>query len=428
MNRLFILILCMSLASFAVLAAETDGPVTAINDPRLKTFATQKRQQTEEMAAKLHLDVPPEIREFFRAAEAGDWNAVSNSYARIQRLTSQTPSSITMPGYTNILSVPVHETLGAYDEFHRFNEPMLQKFADGVLHSIPSGSIYFGGTDPGRFIITAVRDTAASPDIFVLTQKFVITQNALADNRYTDYLRLVYGERLSMPTTNDVQEVFQKYADDIRARQNRGEPIGAGEQVRVDADHIVHLGGPENVMAVNGILTKWIFDHNKDKHEFYVEESYVIPWMFPYMEPHGLILKLNKEPMKELGPAVVTQDRQFWDTLIRELLADPKFLGNDWVRGHYAKLRASIGGLYVYRRLTTEAEAVFKQAQELCPTSPEASFYLAQLYMQAGRLDDAIAALKSFQQRVPSDRHIQDAIDQLEKAKQPRGDLEHPEK
>ena len=54
------------------------------------------------------------------------------------------------------------------------------------------------------------------------------------------------------------------------------------------------------VMAINGILCRMLFDHNKDSHDFYVQESYVIDWMYPYLEPHGLILKLNKEPSDSL--------------------------------------------------------------------------------------------------------------------------------
>ena len=117
-------------------------------DPRLKEFAKLKRQQMEDLAVRVHLDVPTELRDFFNAAEAGDCAAVSNAYARIQRITGQLASSITMPGYTNVLNVPVHETRGAY-EFCDWEPGLLERYANGILGSIPSGSVYFGGTDPG---------------------------------------------------------------------------------------------------------------------------------------------------------------------------------------------------------------------------------------------------------------------------------------
>src|SRR5207245_972501 len=84
-------------------------------DPRLREFAKLKRQQAEELAGKLHLKIPTEVRKFFKAAEAGDCVAVSNTYERIQRLTGQPAASISTPGYTNVLNVPIHETRGAYE-------------------------------------------------------------------------------------------------------------------------------------------------------------------------------------------------------------------------------------------------------------------------------------------------------------------------
>ena len=63
-------------------------------------------------------------------------------------------------------------------------------------------------------------------------------------------------------------------------------------------------------MAINGILAKWIFDWNKEKHAFYVEESYVIPWwMYPYLRPAGVIMKIEREQWPS-----PQQDRKLWTT------------------------------------------------------------------------------------------------------------------
>jgi hypothetical protein len=364
-------------------------------DPRLRTFAAQKRQQTEELARKLHLDVPAEAHQFFQAAETGNWVAVSNAFERIRPSGG---TNGTMPALRNVLYVPIHETFGAYAEFHEWDGTMLQKFADGILQSLPAGSIYFGGTGSGRFIITAVRDVAKSPDVFI------ITQNGLGfASYYTDYLRLLYGSRLWVPSEKDVQQAFQQ----------------ADERVK-----------DINVwMRIVGALTKSIFDNNKDKHEFYVQESSVIGWMYPYLEPHGLIMKLNKEPLAQFDPVVVAEDGRFWGGLTKQLLADPKFLGNEWARGAFAKLRSAIGGLYAYRKLTSEAEAAFKQAVKLCPASPEANFRLAQLYVEASRFDDAINILQDLRQIEPRDderQKVQEAIKTIQGMKQKATASEKP--
>jgi hypothetical protein len=308
---------------------------------------------------------------------------------------------------------------------------MLQKFADGVLGSIPAGGVFFGGTDAGRFIITAVRDTAKSPDVFVATQKFImtplrppwvynLTQNTVADSMYMDYLRVVYGGQLWVPTTTDMQNAFQQYVAEVQSHASRGEQTG--ERISTNQDGNVQVSGVGGVMNINGIVTKMIFDHNKDKHPFFVEESYVISWMYPYMEPHGLILKLNGKETDKLDPASIERDRAFWARLSKELLADPRFLQSDGARKTYSKLRSAIGGLYAYRRMSEEAEAAYKQAIELCPTSPEANFRLAQLYMELSRADDAIAVLAQLQKLDPLNDKIGMAIEQMHKLKRQAGE------
>ncbi len=384
----------------------------ADHDNRLKEFAKLKRQQTEELAGKLGLDVPAEVREFFHAAEAGDCVAVSNAYARIQQRTGQSASSIQMPGYKHVLKVPAHETRGAY-EFCDWDPALLQRYAESILGSMPAGSVYFGGTDPGRFVITMFRDTEKSADITVLTPKFVITQNVLMDTGYAEYLRLTLGDRLWLPTTNDIERAFQEYAAELQKRRARGEQISPDEQL----DGSNRVRGVAAAMNINGTVTRWIFDRNKAKHPFFVEESYVIAWMYPYMEPHGLILKLNNEPLDKLDPAVIQRDREFWAKLSKELLADPKFVSTEGARKTYAKMRSAIGGVYAYRKLRDEAEAAYKQAITLCPASPEANFRLAQLYMETGRSDQAIAVLTECQKLDPHNRHISAAIEQLRAAR-----------
>jgi hypothetical protein len=408
MKRCFVVIISAAvLPLLAGCSNKTDEAGASAVDPRLKIFAEQKHRQTEQLAARLHIAVPKEFRQFFQAAEAGNFRAVDQYDGDCRRADSPAASAA-QPNMQTALFVPFQETLAAYQDFHLLDAPLLQKFADGILQSIPSDSIYFGGTDPGRFIITAVRDTAHAPNIIVLTQ------NVLADTRYMDYLRLVDGQRLTLPTTSDVQAAFQQYADGAKGR-----PPTPDEQITTDKEgRLLSVAGVSGVMGINGVLTKWIFDHNKDRHEFYVEESYPLDWMEPYLEPHGLILKLNKEPLKELVPAIVAQDRQFWETEVKDLLADPHFRANDEAQKIFAKLLSAIGGLYAYRHMTSEAEAAFKQALDLSPTGLEANFRLAQLYTDNRRFDEATAVLKKLDSQLdPKDawnrEHVAGAIGQI---------------
>ena len=243
------------------------------SDPILKAFATQKHHQTEDLAAKLNLDVQSDIREFYRVAEAGDWSAVSNMYARIQRHNGQTNSVLCLPD-ANVLAVPLHETYGTYATFIPWDRTVLEEYANGILQSLPKGSIYFGGTDPGRFVITAFRDVLKAPDIFVVTPKFSRVQYGpviAGDLRqvgsiemgsgYLDYLQLVYGERLSIPSNTDRQAILRQYIQEFQSRRIRGEPIDPDEGVAI-SDGRVQIQGAKAAMNINGALTQWIFEHN----------------------------------------------------------------------------------------------------------------------------------------------------------------------
>ena len=74
-------------------------------------------------------------------------------------------------------------------------------------------------------------------------------------------------------------------------------------------------------MSINGLITKVIFDHNPDR-EFYVEESFPLDWMYPYLEPHGLIMKLNRQPLAQLPAETLARDREYWRKLVAGMLGD----------------------------------------------------------------------------------------------------------
>lgn len=260
-----------------------------------------------------------------------------------------------------------------------------------------TNAVFYGGTDPGRFVPTyMIYSAKVRPDVFL------ITQNALADNTYMNVMRDLYGDQIWIPTPQDTNRAFQSYVEDVRAGR-----IPANAAVTVDKSGKVSVQGVQGVMEINGIISKAIFEANKHRHPFYVEESYVIAWMYPYLEPHGLIMKINPEPLPALTPEMIKNDMDFWNWYANRLLNDRKFLRDVTARKSFSKLRCAIAGLYAYRRLLNEAEAAFRQAIELYPGSPEANFRLADLYMQHGRFADARQVMeKNLAQDPRNDRII----------------------
>ena len=263
-------------------------------------------------------------------------------------------------------------------------------------------AIFFGGTDPGRFVPTyMIYSAKVRPDVFL------ITQNALADNTYMAVMRDLYGDSIWIPATQDSNRAFRQYVEDVNAGR-----IPPGAEV-TQKDGRVSVQGVAGVMMINGILTKYIFDENIHKNPFYVEESYVIPWMYPYLTPNGLIMKINKDRLPKLPDELVTNDHEFWEWYVERLTSNPKFLRDVVARKTFSKLRSALGGLYVYRRNYAEAEFAFSQAIKLYDLSPEANFRLADAYTQQRKFDDAIEVITAFLEKDPENEKVRRYREQL---------------
>ena len=423
---------------------------------RLDAFARAKEKQSQELAAKAGEKISPEFQRFFAAAVKGDYRTVTNRYAyykqhhpQYSRGTNTMDVSLRTPYWQ-----PVLELCLAYDQVVNCDPKYTALMADGIIGSIPAGSIYFGGTDPGRGVPTAFCRSSVDGDPF-----FTLTQNALADGTYLEYLRAMYGGKIYTPTGQDSQECFQEYMAGAmrRLQENKLKP---GENVKM-VDGRVEVSGQVAMMSINGLLTKVIFDHNPDR-EFYIEESFPLDWMYPYLEPHGLIMKLNRQPLAQLPEEVIARDREYWrkmvagmigdwlgeQTTVREVVdfvdrvyvrkdltgftGDPRFVQNDYAGKIFSKLRDSIAGVYAWRlgavegtitppeyqpkteaerqALLREADLAFRQSFALCPTNPEALNRYAHLLVQLKRTDDAALLAETFLKLDPKNALVKELL------------------
>ena len=58
-------------------------------------------------------------------------------------------------------------------------------------------------------------------------------------------------------------------------------------------------------MDINARLAKMIFEQNPD-HDFYIEESFPLDWMYPHLQPFGIIMKLQREKIKSIMQSVLS--------------------------------------------------------------------------------------------------------------------------
>src|ERR1039457_2341664 len=275
---------------------------------RLRSFVAEKNDQTKLLVTSNGDPTPSELESFFVAADKQDWDGTTNNYSRIKRMVGSDAR------FRKSWWQATLETFGAMEQFTLGDSKYSALYADNIITSIPPGSVYFGGTDPGRFLITAMQRNQAAGDPF-----FTITQNALADGTYLDYLRSMYGSKLYIPTAEDSQKAFQEYTQDV-AKRRQSNQLKSGEDVEVDpASGRVQVSGQVAVMEINGLLVKDIFEKNTNQ-EFYVEESFPLDWMYPYLEPHGIIFRLNRQPLTELSDEIVQSDHDYWTKTVTPMI------------------------------------------------------------------------------------------------------------
>jgi hypothetical protein len=422
---------------------------------QLLAFSATKEQQAQKLAADLNIKLSPEIRDYFKCASQGDWPGVSDLYMQLKLRSGRLKGEVNDPAVSSPLWQTIIEVQTAYEAFAAGGTKYPLAFGNGIIESIPAGSIYFGGTDSGRGLVTALCPSQAEAKPF-----YTLTQNALADRRYMDYLRSMYGRRIYIPTAEDVRHAFTQYADDLQQRMkhdvdfpNGPRQLKPGEDVHV-VDGRVQVTGEAAVMGINALIVQTLFDHNTNC-EFYVEESQPLDWMYPYLLPHGLIFKLNREPLPALTTATLDADHAFWAKRCESMLGDwlkPEtsvsnvcdivdqvygrknwlhftgdtgFVTNDFATQAFSKLRSASGDLYQWRlasgadagdkaRLRAETDYAFRQAFALCPSSPEAVYRYVNFLLGEHRYDDALLITRTARKLDPENGALNSLLSQLQ--------------
>jgi tetratricopeptide (TPR) repeat protein len=275
------------------------------------------------------------------------------------------------------------------------------EFGHDMLAPLPQGSVLFGGTDPGRFIPTYLifGESSLPPNRRIDPQfdrrdLYLVTQNGLADQFYLPYIRDQYTtdrppvtnafERwlgrthdyprvpLILPTAREVHEISEKSGQ-------------TWKNAHPDA------GAQDLTQAMHGAIAQWIFEKNKARHTFYVEESFSMPWSYDYAIPDGLIYRLSPTKVTTLPTDVVQKDFAFWTATIARLQADPHYADDYDARRSFSHLRLVGAKIYYHHKMKPEAERAYRQALDLWPAHVEPLIALSSLLWERRAFDEAIA-------------------------------------
>jgi tetratricopeptide (TPR) repeat protein len=432
----------------------------------------------------------------------------------------------------------------SYDNVRRTELLKDSKEGKLIYPEMARDTILFGGTDPGRFCPTYIifcesiiphRCQPEQDQKFDRRDVYIITQNALADGTYLDYLRSQYNRHLQIDPPffsrlfkyvcavggltpqgaivmegidtgngdsgskfiegvaslldNTLDKWFRARGERIEA-QRRAEKIYPPKEIQIPtpeesaecfeeyrrqkqlevSDGHISVSGQVDVMNINGLLCKVIFDYNPT-NEFYVEESFPLDWMYNYETPFGIIMKINRQPVYELTQDDFDRDHKFWsdfstrlcgnfinyDTSVKEICdfaertyvannfkgytGSPAFARDDDAQKAFSKLRSSQAGMYAWRcgtpgsgtpcppefrqkskaaqdALLRETDFAFKQAFAFCPYSPEAVFRYANFLLGQGRFDDTILIFETCLKLDPFNDQVRGQLEQIKKYKE----------
>jgi hypothetical protein len=414
----------------------------------LKRFVAEKIAQAR-AARPPGMERSPQFDSLLAAAEKGDWPILRDILAKWHVAAMKWENYFgCVQSCETIIAL---ELEGAFEQFAGGVEEYAVGFGRDVMAALPPGSVLFC-SHGARGIITVLCESHVNAE-----PCFTLSQEAMADKDSLDYWRGIYGDRIYVPTDEDGANCYNEYREDARRRLKENKLLPGESVTEEEVEGKVQFGNWISTMAINGLVTKLMFDKNPDR-EFYVEQGFPIEWMQPHLSPHGLIMRINRQPLAELSDEIVQRDRNYWtrylqpmlgdwlnyDTSVAEIAAfvekvhvnhdlcgfkgDLRFIQNERSQRLFSRLRPSIGGLYLWRatisknaaekeRMLKEADFAFRQSFALCPRSPEAVFRYAGLLLGEKRFDDAILIMETAKSLDPENAQFPGLLEQLKRMK-----------
>jgi hypothetical protein len=390
-------LLLVAVLGWRLYVAEHRRSAKEIVAAKISQFGENRRKIAAALAKRAGVEVPADVTRFFDAVAAGDW-------PEIDQLLTELSGSMHGEGRRKDLEAcwpAVMDTFGCVDEAHKWPAEKLLDYADAVLGPLHSGMVYVGGTDPGRFIPTLVNETSSGE------QHVVITQNALADRLYLDYIGFLYGDRMAALTQQEQESAFSDYIADAKRRLEHDlkfpdEPkqIEPGESVRFKDGEVgdVVAEGAISVMAVNERLLRRLMEKNPEMG-FALEESFPMKTTYPGATTLGPIMELRASGGgSELTREKADQAVAYWRQRSEELLSDNEEGAQaSSVLAPWAKMATAQGNLFAQREMYNEAEEAYELARRIFPGSPEAMYGLANLMARRGDIEKATELVQEFQ-------------------------------
>src|SRR3954464_12945369 len=207
-------------------------------------------------------EVPAEVEGFFEASAAGQWEEIDVQWHALAVRSAQYDFSTNHWPELDPFWPAVLDAYGGAEKRHLWPGRKLLDYGNSILDSLRPGIVYVGGTDEGRWIPELLNETSGGE------QHIIVTQNALADSRYLDFVNTLYQDRMTTVNSEESQKIFQTYVADAQkrfehAQQFPDEPkqVQPGEDIHI-VDGKAQVSGRIAVMAINEKLLETLMQKN----------------------------------------------------------------------------------------------------------------------------------------------------------------------
>lgn len=372
---------------------------------KLQQFTRSRRELARLMAKRKGVAVPDAVERFFDTLESGNWEEIEKQWKVLSKKSRQYDDSTDAdsPKLDPVWNA-VLDAYGAAEQVHEWPAQKLLDYGNAILDSLRPGMVYVGGTDEGRWIPELLNETSGrEPHV-------IVTQNAMADGRYVEYMNTLYGDRIATLTEEDSQRAFRDYVADAQRRLEHDEQfpdepkqLRFGEEVkRVDGK--VQVSGQVAVMSINEKLLQALMAKNPDL-DFAVQESSPLRGTYADARPLGPLMELGaRDEQNAFTAERAAQSLDYWRSKAQEVFSDPEAMNSTSALKSYSDNTAAAANLLAEHGFAAEAEEAYRLAAQLWPGSAKSIGGLADLLLRGGRGDEARQLVGEFNQTFPDQR------------------------
>lgn len=366
-------------------------PERMVSD-RVYSFVRDQRRLVEDIARQLQVDVPPQVHEFFQAAEGGDWGNIKRLF---NTLSSERGSSEAAPGLATLWPA-IQDAYNAAQTAASWSPAELLDYGQQMAGNLPPGAVYLAGSEAAKSITSLMTPGGGDGPL-------VMSAAGVRDGAYQEFLAYAAAQRLTPLTREEMDSVIQAASAEARPGADGGD-AGAGAAAEAPLS-------PGSKARLEARLLQMLIEKNPGV-TFVLEQADQALSMDANAVPKGPFIEVRAGGG---GGAGVTSAQagatlEYWRETAQRLQADASLAPDAPSRVAYAGMAAGQAEFFAARNFKQEAEQAYRLAREIAPASADPLRQYAQFLTAEGRQGEAFQMIDEFAARNDQLRHVAEDV------------------